>query len=140
MVENDEVVVDVHGGLPATIDPYLYSLNFIIHPSSTPEAALKVLDEEIQRMQDSPPKQEELQRAIKQTRALFAYGGESITNQAFWMGFSEMFAKYEWVTDYLKNLEAVTPEDVQRAAQTYLQPQNRLVGFYHPQNKGGNNK
>ena len=140
MVEEKEVVVDVHGGLPATIDPYLYSLNFIVHPSSTPDAALKILDEEIQKMQDTPPKLEELQRAAKQTRALFAYGGESITNQAFWMGFSEMFANYEWVTGYLENLEAVTPEEVQRVAQTYLQPKNRLVGIYHPHNKGGNGR
>ena len=139
MVEKEEVVVDVHGGLPATIDPYLYSLNFIIHPSSTPEAAIKVLDEEIQRLQDTPPLQEEILRAAKQTRALFAYGGESITNQAFWLGFSEMFASYEWVTGYLENLEKVTPEDVQRVAQAYLKPQNRLVGFYYPKNKGNNN-
>ncbi len=140
MVEDQEVVVDIHGGLPATIDPYLYSLNYIVHPSATPDAALKVLDEEIQKMQDAPPKQEELQRAAKQTRALFAYGGESITNQAFWMGFSEMFANYEWVTGYLEMLEAVTPDEVQRVAQTYLQPKNRLVGIYLPHNKGGNRK
>jgi zinc protease len=136
MVEDKEVVVDIQGGLPATIDPYLYSLNFIVHPSSTAKAALKVLDEEIQKLQDTPPGQEELERALKQTRALFAYGGESITNQAFWLGFSEMFASYDWVTDYLDNLGKVTPEDVQRAAQTYLQPQNRLVGIYQPNKKG----
>ena len=138
MVEKEEVVVDVHGGLPATIDPYLYSLNFIIHPASSPEEAIKVLNEEIQRLQDTPPKPEEIQRAAKQTRALFAYGGESITNQAFWLGFSEMFASYKWVTEYLSKLAAVNPEDVQRVAQTYLVPQNRLVGFYYPHNKENN--
>ncbi len=138
MVEEEEVVVDINGGLPATIDPYLFSFNFIIHPSSTTEAALKVLDEEIQRIQETPPHLEELQRAAKQTQALFAYGGESITNQAFWMGFSEMFASYSWVTGYLQNLEAVSPDDVQRVAQQYLQPQNRLVGIYQPHKKGNN--
>jgi predicted Zn-dependent peptidase len=51
-----------------------------------------------------------------------------------------MFASYEWVTGYLENLEKVTPEDVQRVAQTYLIPQNRLVGFYYPKNKGNNNQ
>jgi len=136
MVESEEVAVDIHGGLPATIDPYLYSLNFIVHPSSTPEKALKILDEEIQRIQETPPKIEELKRATKQTRALFAYGGESITNQAFWLGFSEMFASYDWVTSYMDNLEAVTPDDVQRAAQQYLRPQNRVVGIYQPNHKG----
>ena len=45
-----------------------------------------------------PPSAEELRRAVKQARALFAYGTESITNQAFWLGFAEMFANYDWFT------------------------------------------
>lgn len=140
MVEEKEVVVDIHGGLPATIDPYLYTLNFIVHPNSTTDDALKILDEEIQRLQDTPAKASELQRAVKQTQALFAYGGESITNQAFWLGFSEMFASYEWVTGYLDNIAAVTPNDVQRVAQNYLQQKNRIVGIYQPHMKGNNNQ
>jgi len=138
MVEESEVVVDIHGGLPATIDPYLFNINFILHPDSTTEEALKILDGEIQRLQDTLPQKDELDRAVKQTQALFAYGGESITNQAFWMGFSEMFASYEWVTNYLENIAAVTPDDVQRVAQLYLQPKNRLVGIYRPHQKGNN--
>ena len=138
MVEEEEVAVSVSGGLPATIDPYLYSISMIVHPDSSPEAALKALDREIQRLQNSPPDKDEIERAARQTRALFAYGGESITNQAFWMGFSEMFASYDWVTGYLDNLEAVTPGDVLRVAQEYLQPKNRIVGVYQPHNKGNN--
>jgi zinc protease len=136
MVEEKEVVVDIHGGLLATIDPYLYSLNFIIHPSSTPDAALTILDEEIQRILETPPSAAELERAGKQTQALFAYGGESITNQAFWMGFSEMFASYDWVTGYLERIKSVTPTDVQQAAQKYLLPKNRIIGFYLPNHTG----
>jgi zinc protease len=138
IVEEDEVAVSVSGGLPATIDPYLYSIHMIVHPASTRDAALQALDDEIQRLQDSPPRGDELEKAARQTRALFAYGGESITNQAFWMGFSEMFDSYDWVTGYLENLEAVTPEDVQRVAQEYLLPRNRIVGTYQPHNKAKN--
>ena len=138
MVEEEEVAVSLSGGLPATIDPYLYSIHMIIHPASTPEVALQTLDGEIQRLQDTLPDQKELERATRQSRALFAYGGESITNQAFWMGFSEMFASYDWVTGYLDRLEKVTPEDVQRVAQAYLLPKNRIVGVYQPHNKGNN--
>ena len=138
MVEEEEVAVSISGGLPATIDPYLYSISMIVHPDSSPEAALQTLDSEIQRLQDSLPDRDELERASRQTRALFAYGGESITNQAFWMGFSEMFASYDWVTGYLDNLEAVMPEDVQRVAQEYLLPKNRIVGIYKPHNKENN--
>jgi len=43
-----------------------------------------------------------------------------------------MFDSYDWFTHYLERLEAVTPEQVQRAAQVYLRPQNRTVGIYMP--------
>ena len=131
-----ELAVSVHGGLQATIDPYLYSITIIVRPDRQPEEVLTAVEEEIRRLQDSPPPADELARAVKQARALFAYGSESITNQGFWMGFSEMFASYDWFTSYLDNLAKVTPEEVQRAAQTYLRPQNRVVGVYLPVGNG----
>ena len=73
---------------------------------------------------------EEITRAIKQARAIFAYGSENITNQAFWMGFSEMFATYDWFTSYLNRLSKVSPLDVQRVAREYFQPRNRIIGTY----------
>jgi zinc protease len=78
---------------------------------------------------------DDIRRAIKQARALFAYGSENITNQAFWLGFAEMFASYNWFRTYLDVLEKVTPQDVQRAAQKYLLPERRVVGAYVPDGK-----
>jgi len=48
------------------------------------------------------------------------------------MGFAEMFATYDWFTTYLERLQAVTPADVQRAAQRMLRPSNRTSGVYLP--------
>jgi zinc protease len=73
-----------------------------------------------------------LVKAVKQARALFAYGSETITNQAFWLGYSEMFADTAWFEGYLRQLERVTSEDVRRVAQTYLRPSQRVVGIYLP--------
>ena len=131
LVEGD-VAASIHGSLPVTIDPYLYRVTITVRSDHSPEEAITALDEEIRRLQDEPPSKEAIQRAAKQARALFAYGSESITNQAFWMGFSEMFATYEWFNTYLDRLQAVTPEDVQRIAQTYLVPRNRVLGTYLP--------
>ena len=131
-----ELAVGVDGGLQATIDPYLYNLLITVRPPQTPEACLGVLDAEVARLQETPASPKELRRAVKQARALFAYGSESISNQAFWLGFSEMFDNYDWFTGYLERLEAVTPADVQQAAQTYLRPQNRTVGIYVPTGGG----
>jgi zinc protease len=131
-----EVAVSVQGSLPATIDPFIYTITVTVHPERKPEDAISVLDDEIGRIQNELPSEKSLARAVKQARALFAYGSESITNQAFWLGFTEMFGSYEWFTTYLDNLEAVTPQDVQTAAQRYLKPKNRILGTYLP---SGNN-
>jgi zinc protease len=127
-----ETAVSVLGSLPATIDPFIYTITITVHPERAAEQVITALDQEIQMIQDVPPSATELERAVKQARALFAYGSESITNQAFWMGFSEMFDSYDWFTGYLDRLSAVTPEDVQRIARDYLRPQNRILGTYLP--------
>jgi zinc protease len=127
-----ELAVSVSGNLQATIDPYLYSISVILRPGRTPEEVIRTVEEEISRLQEKPVQPEELTRAVKQARAIFAYGSESITNQSFWLGFSEMFASYEWFTTYLDKLAAVSPLDVQLAAQKYLQPQKRVLGIYLP--------
>ena len=127
-----ELAVSVNGGLQATIDPYLYTTVIMVHPKHTTSDCIAALEAEIKQLQDAPPPVEVLERAMKQARAIFAYGSESISNQAFWMGFAEMFATIDWFTTYLDRLATVTPEDVQRLAQTCLRPQNRTLGVYLP--------
>jgi zinc protease len=135
LVDN-ELAVGVSGGLQATIDPFLYSITITVHPERTAEDAIAVLDEELEKARHKPPKKAELERAVKQARALFAYGSESITNQGFWLGFAEMFADYDWFLTYLDKLADVTPKDVQGIAEKYLRPQNRVLGIYHPTGNG----
>jgi zinc protease len=132
-----ELAVSVSGGVPATIDPFLHGVTITVHPQCTPDQVITALDQEIHQLQTVTPEAEELERAMKQARALFAYGSESITNQAFWMGYSEMFSTYDWFIKYLENLEKVTPEGVQRVANEYLRPQNRILGVYLPAGNGG---
>jgi zinc protease len=128
----EELAVSVNGGLQATIDPYLYTTVIMVHPKHITSDCIVAMEAEIKQLQDSPPPIEELERALKQARAIFAYGCESISNQAFWMGFAEMFATVDWFTTYLDRLAAVTPQDVQRLAQNCLRPQNRTLGVYLP--------
>lgn len=127
--------VDISGWSESTIDPYLYRFTIVHRPDTKPEEALVVLDDEIKKMQDQPAPQAEIHRAVKQARAVFAYGSENISHQAFWMGYVSMFSDYTWYETYLKKLAKVTPQDVQRVAQTYFQPGKRVVGTYIPKGK-----
>lgn len=128
-----EFSVSCHGGLQATLDPYLYTIHLTVHPAHSPEDVLSAFDQELAAVLDSPVKAQEIERSIKQAKALFAYSSENISNQAFWLGYSEMFDTYSWFQNYLNYLAAVTPEKALSIAQTYLTPENRVVGFYTPQ-------
>ena len=131
-----ELAINVNGGLQATIDPYLYTTVITVHPKHTASECISAIEDEIKQLQDNPPTTPELERALKQARAIFAYGSESISNQAFWLGFAEMFATAEWFTSYLDRLATVTPSDVQHMAQTILRLQNRTLGVYIPNTPG----
>ena len=47
-----ELAVSIHGGLSATIDPFLYSLTAIVHPQSSVAKVLAAIDAEIQNLRD----------------------------------------------------------------------------------------
>ncbi len=127
-----ELAAGVSGGLAATMDPYLYSITATVRNGKTPEQVLSALDTELRRVADESIRREEMERAMKQARAIFAYGSETVTNQAFWMGYAEMFASIDWFDNYLASLAAVTTDDVQRVARRVLAKRNRTVGFYLP--------
>ena len=128
-----ELAIGVYGGLQATIDPYLYSINATVRPGCKPDQVLKQIDKEIARLQQDLIPQAEIDRAVKQARALFAYGSENITNQAFWLGYTEMFDNYRWFSQYVEHLNSVTPQKVQEAACRILSPRKRVVGIYLPE-------
>lgn len=124
---------DIGGGVVPTIDPFLYTLAGTIMPGQDIEVCEQKLWAEIEKLQHKKIAQADLDKAIKQTRAQVAFGIETVTNQAFWLGFSEVVADYKWFITYLDRLGKVTVDDVQRVATKYLSRDNVTVGQYWAQ-------
>jgi zinc protease len=133
LVEED-IAASVFGDLSANIDPGAFKVFATIRPDGDPWLALKIIDDQILRIISSELSIGEIERAIKQARALFAYGSDNITNQGFWMGYASSFADYQWVVEYLKRLSSVTPSQVLNTARKYLQADQRVVGVYRAKN------
>jgi zinc protease len=123
----------VSGGLSATVDPFLYSISATVRNGQTPEAVEAALDREVERARNELVSEQELAKAVKQARAMFAFGAESVTSQGFWLGNTEIFDDYRWFENYLDRLAAVTTADVQRVAQKCLALTNRTVGHFVPE-------
>lgn len=131
LVETD-LAVGAGGSLQPTIDPYLYELHVTLHPEKTAEQALVALDDLLEGLKTEQVSMTEIARAAKQAKAQFIYGSENITNQAFWLGYAEMFDHYDWFEEYVERISCVTPEDVQRVARQYLGANHRVVGVSVP--------
>lgn len=131
-----ELATGVGGGVYPSVDSYLFSIVVTARDGRSLEEVQQALDAEIDRIVGEGITQSELDKAKKQAKALFAYGTESISGQAFWLAFSENFSSYTWYEHYLERLEAVTLDEVQAAARQYLQPSQRTVGWFVPTSDG----
>ena len=115
-----------------SIDPGLFRFSATVRDGRDLAEVESAIWDEVHRLQDEHVSSQELLRAQKQARAQFAYALESVTNQAMWLGMWEMMDSYRRVFTTLDDLAAVTAEQVQHVAQTYLVPSNRSVGWLVP--------
>jgi zinc protease len=127
-----ELAASVGSSLEPSRDPYLYDLSATVRTGRTLQDVEDALTHELSTLADASITEDELAKAIKQSKAQFAYAAEESTNQAYWLGWTELLDSYTWFERYVERLSAVTVEDVQRVAQHYLKPANRTVGWYVP--------
>jgi zinc protease len=131
-----EIAVSAGSYFSLSKDPYLFALSANAHPTSDHEASLRTIEEallnEIRKLQEGDIPKEELEKAVRQSRAQFIYSSDSVSSQAYMLGFLESINTADVYDSALEKLIAVTPEDVQRVARIYLTPKNRTVGWFIP--------
>ncbi|MFP4458201.1 MAG: M16 family metallopeptidase [Candidatus Zixiibacteriota bacterium] len=97
------------------------------------DSLIPIVDEEIQKLIDSPPSQEELDKVRSRYKADFIYDLSSNESMAIQLATHEnvngnwhkLFAKIE-------KMNGVTPEDIQEMAKKYLDTPYRTVGQLKP--------
>ena len=120
-----------------TIDPYLFSVSATLVPATQPSQVEEIVFEQIAQLRQESVPADELERAIKQLRAQFAYAGESVTSQAYWLGSLATVAPDNDADEFLEQIANVTAEDIQRVAQTYLVDDKSTVGWLEPTDESG---
>jgi zinc protease len=136
-----ELAAGIGSGLLPSIDPYIYSIDVTLREEHTLEEVEAALFVELDKAIRGEITQVELDKAKKQARALFAYSGESVTNQGFMLAYYEhVVGDYDWFLTFEERLRAVTLEDVHEVAKQYLRPSQRTVGWFVPtENEGDSN-
>jgi zinc protease len=129
---NSGLASAVSGALLPTEEPFLYTISATATAGVSldrVEAAL-LSELELVRLKGITP--QELQRAKNQLRARLVFENDSITNIAHQLGFFETIASWKIYPTLSHRIDAVTIEDVGRAAADRLKPTLRTIGRFEP--------
>lgn len=112
--------------------PFLFMLGATAAPGSNIEDIEKALNEEVERIKNELPAENEIQKAKNQIEASFIFAQDSNYSRAYYAGIFEMLGDWRLMDKYLEGIRKVKPGDIQAAAKKYLTENNRTVGILFP--------
>jgi len=116
-------------------NPYVFFLAATAAPGKDIKDVESALLREIEKIQEIPPSEREVQKAKNQIESSFIMGQDSIFVQAMKYGTFEMLGGWKLIDAYVEGIRNVTPEDVMKAAKKYFHEENRTVGILIPAKK-----
>ncbi len=107
--------------------PGLFSIVVELPEGGNPQRAEAMVIGALQQLAKTPVTDADLARAKREILGEYLFGMETTEGQANTLGFYEMVDTYLFATEYERNVLAVTPEDVRRVVEKYLNPERRVV-------------
>jgi predicted Zn-dependent peptidase len=132
LVKEDKIAVQAGGGTGFLGDKYpsILVVQAVVAKDATTDTVEAAIYEELARIAKDGPTAEEVQKVKTRAKASFVRGLRSNSGLASQLAmYEEKWGSWTGLFDYLERLDAVTPADVQRAAEETLRPGNRVVGL-----------
>jgi zinc protease len=127
------LAADVSASPQEMIEPGVWVFNVICQPGVDPAKVEAVMKKEFSKIAHEPLTPREFQRAVNQTRAQLIYAKDSISDQAMLLGFYQTVAGDWRIADqYPAQVAAVTPAQIQAAAEKFLNPDLMTFGCFIP--------
>ncbi len=141
LVYEDRLALAAFGGGNIIEHPNLFFATAIVQPGHTPEDVEKALIAEMDRLRNEPITEHELERTKNQFARDYILGRQTIQDKSSVLGHAAVIHHGDLGTadgefDIFMNIKAT---DVQRVAQTYFTPENRLVMHIMPRGSGAAN-
>ena len=128
LVYEKQLAVAAFGGANLIEDPNLFYAVAIVQPGQKPEEAVNALIAELERLKSEPITDRELQRTKNQFARDYILSRESNQQKALQLAHAAVIHSDITTADGEFDIfQNITAEDVQRVANTYFTPENRLV-------------
>ncbi|MBY5994138.1 M16 family metallopeptidase [Ferrimonas balearica] len=127
---DSQLAIAVDGYLPQSFDPNLLYLYAVAAGGVEAEALEQAMIAEVNRLAAEPVSAAELEKVKNRKLMAFYETLETINGKSNTLGAYELFfGDYRKLFSAPEAYQAVTPEDIQRVAQTYLTKARRTVGI-----------
>ena len=123
---------DVATWLPPTRDPFLFIISGSIVANADRDAIEREVARRIASLRDSPIAEQRLAKAKAAVRRQVAEDVQTTEDAAHQLAFFEGVGALDLLLDIPRRLAAVTTDDVQRVARTYLVPERLTLGWMVP--------
>ncbi len=128
LVKEKELAVNVETDLENRPGPSPFQIQVSLRPGASFAAVEQIVQEELDRLQKEPVAAWELEKVRLTSRRERAERLRSSLARAFIIGeYTAKFNDPELINTYEERLDAVTPQDVERAAQKYLTVNQRCI-------------
>jgi zinc protease len=122
----------ISGSLLPTEQPFIYTISATVRSGVTLESAESALVEELERVRQHGVTASELAKAKNQLKARIVFDDDSVTHIAHQLGYFETIGAPDLVGAAPSRIDAVTLDEVARAAREVLTPANRTIGWFDP--------
>ncbi|MCM1983805.1 M16 family metallopeptidase [Lyngbya confervoides] len=110
-----------------------YDLTLMAPPQTDLDPLETALNQTLRSLWEDPVTDAELDRARQQLITQFIFSNRDIDTQGSQLAYNEITTDdYQFSDRYLAALHQVQPQDIQRLAQTYLQPEQATQGIFKP--------
>ena len=127
------LVSQVGASMVAHRDVGVVAMSAVGTLGASPAAIVEGLFREIGRLRDAPVGAEEMGKSIRRLEAGYVLEHETVETVAATLGFFATTGDYRYAEEYIDRLGAVTPDDVMRAANTYLSTGEAAILAYVPE-------
>ncbi len=126
----------VSGSLLPTEQPFIYIISATVRSDVTIAAVEAALVEELDRVRRDGITAAELTKAKNQLKARIVFDNDSVTHIAHQLGYFETIGAGDLLRSAPSRIDAVTLDDVARAARDVLTSANRTTGWFEPSPDG----
>ena len=134
LVREEELAIDVFGGIPETIDPQLFTIFVKPRPGADLDRIDRVVEEELDKIRAEGITAQEYDKAMNIIRNDFYRGLQTISGKANQLGSAELvFGDFAKLFSVMDDYAAVKIDRIKETAAKYFVAGNKTVGKLIPE-------